>query len=598
MRAGTHVVVRQAWRNLRARPGQALLILLAMTLATSTLAMAIVVNKTGDHAWDRVWRDTRGGDVISWAGYTSGAIPTDASTDWIYRQLGAVAAAPGVAASAGPFANLDATGVIGAATVPLSLQVRDPSPSTLDQPLLTAGRWLSAPDGVVLEDALAVTLGVHVGDTVAIAGQSVPVVGTAVATSAPRYRPGHVGYVWITAATADRLRRGGARFQGAVMPIRLADPATAAAFARAHTAGPLDPDPSAGFEIYTQASVRDGQHEDLDTLAVALLVVGTVLALLMVAITAVLVTARVALHTRQIGMLKAVGLTPAQLAAVVLVENGAVAATSAVLGVLLGYRASPLLARSEAFLYGAPEAPPVSATTISVVLAVAIGVVALATIRPILIGARQTTLRALTPSARATTAAAWRWPVPRVWQVGLRALQRRPGRTMATALGQALAVALATIGIALHRSQAHAFATRATGDANRSLLTEIQAIIVVASVTVAVLALINTAIVATLAVRDGARSYAVMRAIGASPWQTVMSTVAGQLTIGMVGVVVGIPTGVVAFNALRRGLDPVQLGPSTVASVAAVCLLSYALIAAAPAVILSRRPIGPQLAYE
>jgi len=40
MRTQVRVVLRQAWRNLRARPGQALLVLVSMSLATTTLAMA------------------------------------------------------------------------------------------------------------------------------------------------------------------------------------------------------------------------------------------------------------------------------------------------------------------------------------------------------------------------------------------------------------------------------------------------------------------------------------------------------------------------------------------------------------------------------
>lgn len=81
------VIVRQSWRNLRARPGQALLILLATTLATTTLSMAIAVNKTGDDAWNRVWRASRGADLTASAGYSAAAIPADASPTWAYQQL-------------------------------------------------------------------------------------------------------------------------------------------------------------------------------------------------------------------------------------------------------------------------------------------------------------------------------------------------------------------------------------------------------------------------------------------------------------------------------------------------------------------------------
>lgn len=598
MRPSLHVVPRQAWRNLRARPGQALLILFAMTLATTTLSMSAAVNRTGDGAWNRVWLGTRGGDVIAWAGYDDSRLPADPPTGWVYDQLGAVAAAPGVQAVGGPYPDLDATGRIGLADVHLSVSVRDPAPAAIDQPLLTSGEWLRNGGGVVLEDGLAGILGVRPGDRVILAGRSLPVLGTALSTSAPRYRPGHIGYAWVDRSTAATLQAGGAIFQGATMPIRLTDPSTADSFAASHQAGAGSADPAAAFELHTPASVRSSQHEDLDTLALALMVVATGLALVLIAITAVLVTARVAAHTRQIGTLKAIGVTPAQLASIVLAENAAVALIAAVIGVFAGDRLAPLLARTETVLYGAPEAPTVTLATVGLVVGAAIGVVALATVRPILVGARACTLRALAPRTRLPRWAGRKVPGPTVWQVGLRALLRRPIRTLSTAAGGALAVALVTLAVALRESQAKALARNPHDAANRALLDEIHNILVVAAVVVVALAVVNAAIVATLAARDGARGYAIMRAFGATPGQTTASFLCGQLVIGVIAVAIGIPTGIGVFDALRRGLDAVDLRLSTVLGLTGVAVLLYIAIATVPALILARRPVAGQLAYE
>jgi putative ABC transport system permease protein len=595
---GVRIVLRQAARNLRARPGQAALILVAMVLATTTLAMALAVNRTGDDAWNQVWRASHGGDAIVWAGYDDTAIPANPPTTWVYDQLASVRSAPGVAAASGPFADLDATGHIGPANVNLSVSVRDVAPSPVDQPVLTAGEWLSTQDGIVLEDALAVILGVHVGDIVAIQGQALPVRGTALTTSAPRYRPGHVGYAWVTGATAERLERNGAVFQGATMPIRLTDPSTADSFAAAHWMAAADPDPAAGFEIDSAAQIRNGGHEDLDTLALALGVVGTALALIMIAITAVLVTARVAAHTRQIGTLKAVGVTPSQVAAIVLVENLVVALAAAVIGVVTGDRLAPFMARTETVLYGAPQAPTLTWTTIGLVLAVAVGVVSLATIRPVRLAARTTTLRALTPPTREPRTAAMRLPGPRTWQIGLRILLRRPTRTAATILGGALAVAMVTIAAALRASQTSTLAHNPYDAANRALLNEIHTILVVAGATLVALALTNAAIVATLAARDNARGYAILRTLGATPGQTARSFLVGQLLSGLLATGLGVPTGIVAFDTLRGGLDAVNLSRSTVVALTGLALLAYGLIAAVPAMWLARRPIAAQLVYE
>ena len=53
---------RLAWRNLRAHPAQAGLLLFTMSLVTTVLSMALGVRETGNGAWDRLWRATDGPD--------------------------------------------------------------------------------------------------------------------------------------------------------------------------------------------------------------------------------------------------------------------------------------------------------------------------------------------------------------------------------------------------------------------------------------------------------------------------------------------------------------------------------------------------------
>ena len=51
---------RLAARNLRRRPGQALLLLLTLTVATGVLGVATSLLGSADAPWDRVWRATNG----------------------------------------------------------------------------------------------------------------------------------------------------------------------------------------------------------------------------------------------------------------------------------------------------------------------------------------------------------------------------------------------------------------------------------------------------------------------------------------------------------------------------------------------------------
>ena len=52
--------VRLAARNLRRRPGQALLLLLTLTIATGVLGVAMSLYGSADAPWNRVWRATKG----------------------------------------------------------------------------------------------------------------------------------------------------------------------------------------------------------------------------------------------------------------------------------------------------------------------------------------------------------------------------------------------------------------------------------------------------------------------------------------------------------------------------------------------------------
>lgn len=453
------VIVRQSWRNLRARPGQALLILLATTLATTTLSMAIAVNKTGDDAWNRVWRASRGADLTASAGYSAAAIPADASPTWAYQQLSRLKQTPGVAATAGPWSELKTQGQIGVATVDLSVQVRDPQPAALDQPIVTSGRWLGQREGVVLEDGLATILHVRPADTVTIAGRRLVVLGTALAVSAPRYRPSHLGYAWVDRQTGGVLQSAAARFQTAVMPIRLSNPATA--------------------------------------------VVGTEL--------------------------------------------------------------SPLLAGTETVLYGAPQAPPITGTTLLVIGIAAVAMVSVATVRPVILGVRRSTMHSLHAGVPARRT---RWLLKRGRALAGRPLllvvaatARRPGRTAATVAGTALAVALVTVALALHGSQQRTLAATPHDAANQSFRHEIQAILWVATAALIGLAVLNAAIVTVLAARDSTRNYAIIRAVGATPTLITTSFMAGQLAGGVLAVIGGIPLGVLLFDVFRKGLPAATLSP-------------------------------------
>ena len=60
----TALLLRLAWRNLRRRPWQAVLLLVTLTIATGTMGLALSVYGSADGPWDRVWRATDGFHVL------------------------------------------------------------------------------------------------------------------------------------------------------------------------------------------------------------------------------------------------------------------------------------------------------------------------------------------------------------------------------------------------------------------------------------------------------------------------------------------------------------------------------------------------------
>lgn len=605
------LTVRLALRNLRHRPGRAALLLVTLTIATTTLSLALAVNETGDGPWDRVWRQTNGFHVSAEAGHDSASQAAQAPAEVASARaaLTTLAREPEVAAYGGPWPVLYGFGDVGGQRVELMVQVREPAPSDVGQPLVTAGRWLSDDDGVVLEDGLAETLGVEPGDTVTIAGRRLPVRGTAMTVSQNRFPLSQPGHAWVNQPTGRTLTEAGLADSGTAVELRLVDPDAADAFVAEHeslTTGNTD---EGWLLLETWRTQRADSHSDVGVLAAALLGVGILLAALTIATAAVLVAGRMAAQIRQVGTLKAVGVTPWQVTAVLLVEQLVLAAVATAVGLAAGTLLSPLVARSSVTLFGPPEPPGLTWPRVALVGGVAFAVVLLATVRPALRGARRSTLRSLATDVRTPRASRLgrlaggaRLPLPAV--LGLRSAPRRPGRVLLNATGLALGVAMVVVAIALQQSlnvldsepQETDPAGRAALDA---LYDQVRTIFLAATGLLILLSVINALIVAVFAARDSARNHAVLRAVGATPRQTVSALVVAQLPACLLACAVGVPLGLALFELVEGGdLPPVQLSAMTVAAVAVAAPAVFAAVVSLPARLIARRPVAPLLTYE
>lgn len=312
------LIARLALRDLRHRPVQAILLLLAITAATATLTLGLALNGVTSSPYLRTQAATNGADVTAYVFHsgTNGTRPADLAA------LAPLASAAGVTAVGGPFPVAFATLRAHGHAVPVQAQGRGPAPAAVDQPLVTQGTWVRT-GGVVLERTFAQALGVGVGGTVTLDGRPFRVAGLAITAAVPEY-PGvcyyltcnspigqaeesGMGLVWVTAAGARSLATPASPLSY-VLNLRLHDPATATAFASAH--GPVaatGPESPSGPALLTWQQIQYADN-DLVSVAQQVLAPGSWIAIaLAVASVAVLAGGRMTQQSRRVGRLKAAG---------------------------------------------------------------------------------------------------------------------------------------------------------------------------------------------------------------------------------------------------------------------------------------------------
>jgi len=149
-------------------------------------------------------------------------------------------------------------------------------------------------------------------------------------------------------------------------------------------------------------------------------------------------------QNRRVGLLKAVGGTPALVAGVLLAEYLALAVIAGAAGVVVGRLTAPLLTHPGAGLLGSAEAPQLTLSVIALVVAIALAVATLASYVPALRAARTSTVDALADAARPPRrharliAYSTRLPVPLL--LALRLAARRPRRVPLGSLSIAVTV--------------------------------------------------------------------------------------------------------------------------------------------------------------
>lgn len=431
-------------RRLRAM----LLLLMVVTLAAAAIVAGLSTQEQAGSRWDAVFAEAHGAHVTI-SSDDPAALARVAADDRVAARSAAYDGSWGVDAARG-----DA--LIGEVSV---LSMAADNRPDIGRPLVRAGRWVrpGATDEAVVDRAFALDQGLGSGDrlTLRSAGRSVTVtvVGQALNLRDTFYPDGDAT-VWLDPA--------GYRALGPT-------PASQSVFLRLRH-------PEAVEQFVSDVSSQVGTNDWIDTRTDVLRansVFGTFLRVLgvfvMVAASIVVagsVATRVLARRRDIGLLKAVGVTPRQVTAAVVVAHAVVAAV----GVLLGWVAGGLLSGSlqlqVAEVLGS-AGPVFDPAALLIALVVVEALVVVATVLPAWRAGRVPTTVALAPvpptrGHRSRLAALGeRLGLGPVATAGLRDSFARPARSMLTALALAVAVVAIVVTSGFSRTIDGVFATPA-----------------------------------------------------------------------------------------------------------------------------------------
>jgi hypothetical protein len=128
------LVARLAGRDLRDRPGPAVLLVLAITAATATLTLALVLHGVTDRPYLQTRAATKGPDVVAQLdGLTVGQVTAQVKT--LTRE-------PDVTGYSGPYLVASAVVRARGLTADVEAEGRSLAPASVDQPKVIAGTWV------------------------------------------------------------------------------------------------------------------------------------------------------------------------------------------------------------------------------------------------------------------------------------------------------------------------------------------------------------------------------------------------------------------------------------------------------------------------
>lgn len=432
-------VLAKAAADLARRRVQTAVVAIVVLLSSGAGALALSLVVLADAPFQRSFDSVNGAHLVM-------SFDRSKASD---GQLRATGSLPAVAAAAGPFPALTVEfdlGVRRGGRASFLVEGRSDPGGPVDQVPLLAGRWPAASG----EAVVAASNGMTIGDTLTpAAGSGMPelrVVGVAQTVGDP-------AGIWTLPGDVPTDSGGKAR-SAAWMYYRLRSAATDQDVTSAENA--ITAALPRGSVVATQSWLQVQRNVDITTsVMIPFLLAFSVFALIAAAlIVASVVSGAVIAGTRDIGIMKSIGFTPAQVVAVLTLQMLAPGALGCLLGIPLGVLGSqPILAQtSQAF--GLPAAFSVAPGVDAVLAASVLAVIALAAVVPALRAGRMSAVAAITRGTAPQSRGGARLsgllaglPVSRAAGLGAGESLARPVRSLMTVL--AITIAVATVAFAI-----------------------------------------------------------------------------------------------------------------------------------------------------
>ena len=444
-------LIRKARADLLSQPLQTVLVFVVVAAATATFTFALTTAQSvGDAYLDR-HAETNG--AHAWFFSPEGV--SDPSF------LAPIADMDGVTASSGPFPVLfgQSTLLTDKRTVDLRLFGIPSERPPVSKPIITDGRWLAA-DGtreIVLDKGLGRELWLTIDDHVEVLTlgriERFKVVGFAVASDLISYPWEDSAFAMVLPEVIGHLEPDPTK-RAWRLSVRIGEPDNARRFGQEASA--TYPTGERGPDWETWLFIKEDLTEDFKLFATFFGIFGVVsigaAAFVIVNVVGGYIMGRV----RDIGLLKSIGFTPRQVAALLLIVHVGLSLPATAPGILLGFAAAPAILRIGATGLGTFPSPTLdplltAATLFGVPLAITV-----VTLFPACRGGRVPSVQALTvglvsvrvkPSRMGRLASRLR--ASAVISLGVKDIFARPLRAALTVLALIGAVILATFTVGM-----------------------------------------------------------------------------------------------------------------------------------------------------